>query len=181
MPVYVGLLRAVKLGGNSPLNMEALRAVLSRDGLERVQSFLQSGNVVFRSGKGSAADLEALIEKRVAADLRVRTLVFLRTAEEWSAIVARNPFPREAEVDPSHLVVTVLKNAPSKEAWRRLDSAPHDSERCSGAGRHAYIVYPDGIGRSRLTLIAIEKALGTPGTSRNWNTVRKLASISAGY
>lgn len=150
-------------------------------GLEGVQSILQSGNVVFRSNAASAATLETSIERRVASELQLRTVVLLRTAEEWRTIVAGNPFPREAEVDPAHLVVTVLKDAPTKDAWGRLDHAPHGSERFRGVGRHAYIVYPDGIGRSRLTPAVIEKALGTAGTSRNWNTVRKLATISSGY
>ncbi len=181
MFVYIGLLRAVNLGGNTQLSMQNLRTLLSRMGLQDVQSLLQSGNVVFRSDVAAAAAIETKIENRVATDLHLRTSIFLRTAEEWRAIVAGNPFPKEAEVDPAHLVVTVLKEAPSNEAWQRLDSAPHDSERFRGAGRHAYIVYPDGIGGSRLTAKAIEKALGTLGTSRNWNTVRKLATISLGY
>jgi uncharacterized protein (DUF1697 family) len=180
MPVYIGLLRAVNLGGDTVLSMEALRTLLSRSGLESVQSLLQSGNVVFWSDGGTTAGLETKIEKRVATDLHVRTVVFLRTAAEWNAIVGGNPFAQEAETDPSHLVVTLLKEAPSKEAWSRLDSALHGPERICGADRHAYIVYPDGIGRSRLTATVIEKALGTRGTSRNWNTVRKLATIAAG-
>jgi uncharacterized protein (DUF1697 family) len=179
MPVYVGLLRGVNLGGSTQVRMEDLRALLSRVGFEGVQSLLQSGNVVFRSDERDSDRLEKWLEERAAKDLQLRTDFFLRTADEWSSIISGNPFAREAEADPSHLVVTLLKVAPPKDAWGRLDAAIQGRERVRGGGRHAYIVYPDGIGRSRLTAALIEKNLGTRGTSRNWNTVTKLALVAS--
>lgn len=180
MPVYVGLLRAVNLGGGTQVRMEALRTVLSRTGLEDVQSLLQSGNVVFRSDVVDGGALERQLEARVEEDLGLRTEVFVRTADEWSEILSENPFPREAKEGPNHLVVTVLKEVPAKGAWEALNAAITGREEARRGRRHAYIVYPDGIGRSRLTAALIEKCLGTRGTSRNWNTVTKLAAVADG-
>lgn len=179
MPVYVGLLRAVNLGGDTLVSMEALRGSLSRIGLDDVRTLLQSGNVVFRSAERDGRKLEGQLEARLTRDLGLATDLFLRTAEEWQAVRLRNPFPREAEEAPNHLVVTVLKEAPSKDRWAALDAAIRGRERVRGDGRQAYIVYPDGIGRSRLTAALIEKSLGTRGTSRNWNTVTKLTTIAS--
>jgi len=181
MPVYVGLLRAVNLGGETQVSMEALRSLLSRMGLDGVRSLLQSGNVVFRSDERNEGKLENQLEETVAKDLGLRTDFFVRTSDEWQSIILGNPFTREAKEAPNHLVVTVLKDTPPKEGWKRLDTAIRGSERVRGVGRHAYIVYPDGIGRSRLTAALIEKNLGARGTSRNWNTVTKLAAIASDF
>lgn len=179
MVAYIGLLRAVNVSGSSTVRMEALRATLTGMGLGEVRTLLQSGNFVFRTDRGDAAGIENRIEERLAKELSLSTDVFVRSAQEWNSVARENPFPQEASEDPGHLVVTVLKQAPTAEAWRALDAAIRGRERVRGVGRHAYIVYTDGIGRSRLTPVLIEKQLGTRGTSRNWNTVRKLAEAAA--
>lgn len=179
MPVYVGLLRAVNVGGRNPVKMGELSALLSRMGFEEVQTLLQSGNVVFRCEERDPRGLERDLEGKMARDLRVHTDFFLRTAQEWRSVVAGNPFVQEAETDPGRLQVLALKEAPPPEAWKSLDAAIQGRERARGAGRTAYIFYPDGTGRSRLTPAIIEKILGTRGTSRNWNTVTKLSSLAS--
>ena len=179
MPVYIGLLRAVNLGRGTQVRMEELRDLLQRAGLEDVRTLLQSGNVVFRSPRGRDSDLERLLARRVAQELKVPTEVFVRTAEEWESVLAENPFDREARDDPGHLVVVTLRAAPPAERWAALAAAIPGREQVKGSGRHAFVVYPDGIGRSRLTMVRIEKHLGTTGTARNWNTATKLAAIAA--
>jgi len=98
----------------------------------------------------------------------------VRTADEWDAVVAGNPFPAEAKSDPGHLVVMALKAAPEAAAVAALQAAIAGRETVRAVGRQAYLVYPDGIGESKLTIQKIEKALGTRGTGRNWNTALKL-------
>ena len=93
-------------------------------------------------------------------------------------MVAGNPFPEEAERDPSHLLVIFLKEAPDRKDVMALQSAIKGREVVRAKGRHAYVVYPDGIGRSRLTSALIEKKLATRGTGRNWNTVLKLGAAA---
>jgi uncharacterized protein (DUF1697 family) len=89
-------------------------------------------------------------------------------------------FEAEAKSDPGHLVVMALKDAPAASAVKALQAAIKGREIVRAAGRHAYIVYPDGIGRSKLTNALIEKTLATRGTARNWNTVMKLAAMAGG-
>lgn len=92
-------------------------------------------------------------------------------------MIAGNPFPKEARNDPARLVVLFLKSAPSREAATALKRAIVGREIVNVIGRHAYVVYPDGMGRSRLTSVLIEARLGTRGTARNWNTVMKLGAM----
>jgi uncharacterized protein (DUF1697 family) len=101
----------------------------------------------------------------------------VRTAEEWKRIVANNPFAREAKEDPGHLLVMCLRDAPPPDAVEDLRSAIKGRERVEVRGRDAYFVYPDGVGRSKLTNALIEKKLATRGTARNWNTVTKLLAL----
>ena len=177
MTVRIGLLRAVNVGGVQ-LRMEALRALLTRMGFQGVQTLLQSGNFIARCPSDPDDELERRIESRIAHDLHVATDVFLRTPQEWAKVVSANPFRREAKEIPHYLVLLPLKEAPSRERWKELRASIPGRERVEGVGRHAYVVYPDGQGRSKFTTAWIEKRLGTRGTGRNWNTVTKLAALA---
>ena len=95
-------------------------------------------------------------------------------------MIARNPLRDEAARDPSHLLVMFLKDAVEAKDVKALQTAITGREIVRGDGKHLYIVYADGIGRSRLTNAAIEKKLGTSGTGRNWNTVLKLGAMAKG-
>ena len=178
MTAYVALLRAVNVGGRKPVAMPELRRVLEELGFEGPRTLLQSGNLVFRGQVRSGAGLETLIEAELRKRLGLETDVFVRTAKEWSEIVARNPYRAEAARDPAHLLVLCLKDAPDRERVDALCAAITGPELVEANGRQLYAVYPDGIGDSRLTVALIEKHLGTRATGRNWNTVVKLAALA---
>jgi uncharacterized protein (DUF1697 family) len=177
-PMHVALLRAVNVGGKNLVPMADLRALVEELGFTGVRTLLQSGNVVF-SGKAGPATEEKL-EKATQKRLGVSTDFHVRTAAEWDDVIAKNPFPEEAKRDPGHLVVMCLKTAPPSGALEALREAIKGNERVAVEGRQAYLVYPDGIGRSKLTVQLVEKKLGARGTGRNWNTVEKLAAMIAG-
>jgi uncharacterized protein (DUF1697 family) len=175
---FVALLRGVNVGGNRKVAMSDLRALATSLGLGDARTLLQSGNLVFRSNVRSAAQLETLLENGAASRLGVETDFVVRSSAELDAIVARNPFPKEAERDPAHLAVVFLKTSPSASASKALQAAIRGREVAQVDGRQAYIVYPDGMGTSKLTLPVIDRALGTRGTARNWNTVLKLGALA---
>jgi len=176
---HIALLRAINVAGRNRVSMADLRDLLAELGFANVQSLLQSGNLVFDGRAGTPARLESLLEQAAKDRLQLETAFFVRTAKEWAEIVAGNPFPDEAKLDPAHLVVLLLKGAPDREHVTALETAIFGREVVQAGGRQLYIVYPDGIGRSRLTNALIEQKLGTQGTARNWNTVLKLASLVA--
>ena len=178
MVTYLALLRAVNLLGHNRVSMADLRAMLEEMGFEEPRTLLQSGNVVFQAGRRSPPRLEAALEQEAAATLDVRTEFTVRTVEEWAEVIAKNPFRKEAKRDPSHLLVMFLKDAPGAAAAKELGAAIRGRETAAVRGRHAYLVYPDGVGRSKLTTALIERKLGTRGTARNWNTVLKLAALA---
>ncbi len=142
------------------------------------QTILQSGNLVSRGSSRATAALERQLEAAAAKRLGIETDFLVRTAGEWDTIVAGNPFPREAERDPSHLVVLCAKTAIQAAAAKALQAASIGPEMVRVGGRHAYLTHPDGLGRSKLTNALIEKKLGTCVTARNWNTVLKIVTAT---
>jgi uncharacterized protein (DUF1697 family) len=178
MTTRLALIRGINVGGHRLVPMPALRGLLAQLGLGEARSILQSGNLVFRSA-ARPAELERLLERQTAKRLGLRTHYFIRTGAEWKAIIAGNPFAEAAARDPGHLVVIFFKQTPAPEKVAALRAAIVGREAFESAGRHAYVVYPDGIGRSRLTPALIESKLGIQGTGRNWNTVRKLGALGS--
>jgi uncharacterized protein (DUF1697 family) len=107
------------------------------------------------------------------------TDIHVRTASEWPKIVAANPFAREAGDNPTFFTATVLRAAPHDDAVGNLQRAIKGSERLAVVDRTVYTIWPDGQGKSKLTLPIMERHLGTRGTTRNWNTVLRIAEALA--
>ncbi len=174
---YVALLRAVNVGGKT-LAMAELRAFAAALDLDNPRTLLQSGNLVFAAADTSAGELEALLESRSEKRFGMKIECMVRSARELAAIIAKNPFPAEAKDDPAHLLGMLLKDKPAAAAVTALRGAIKGRESVAAVGKQLYIVYPDGIGRSKLTIGVIEKHLTTRGTGRNWNTLLKLAALT---
>ena len=156
--------------------MTDLRNFITQVGLQDARSLLQSGNLIFTSKVRTGAELERFLESEAADRLSLEVDFFVRTPEEWKSVIRQNPFRKEAERDPGHLVVLFLKSAPIAEDIAALQAIT-SPEVIKTKGKQAYIFYPNGQGRSKLTPAMIEKRLGR-GTGRNWNTVLKLGIIA---
>jgi uncharacterized protein (DUF1697 family) len=171
---FVALLRAVNLAGKNMISMADLKAVAEGVGLRAPRTLLQSGNLVFESDARSSAALEKLLEGVLLRELGLTTPVVVRSASAWRASVAENPFPGEARKDPARLLLMPLKGKPVAGGLARLTRAILGREQVKLTGSALYLIYPDGVGRSKLTSALIEKKIGVSGTARNWNTVQKL-------
>src|SRR5215472_11242335 len=176
MTVHVALLRAVNVGGRS-LAMADLEAMLGALGLGRVRTLLQSGNVVLDVAGRSGDALESFLEAETQKRLRIEADYLVRTAAEWKTIIDDNPFRRQAKDDPARLLLIPLKTVPTETQLSALEGAIKGRESVRPNGRQLYVVYPDGIGRSKLTIALIERKLATRCTARNWNTVLKLQAL----
>src|SRR5688500_10766356 len=142
MTVHIALLRAVNLGPHNKVSMKDLKAMLEDLGFGNPRTLLQSGNAVFDS-KVTGARLEKQLEDEARKQLKLDTDGIVRTAKEWHAIIERNPFPKEAQADPGHVVLMACKEKVAKDA----KVTGGNRERVEIAGKDVYIVYPDGIGR----------------------------------
>ena len=167
--VFIALLRAVNLGATRAIAMKDLSKLCTDLGLKNVRTFIQSGNVLFRTAR-KEDDVRNALEKALARHMKAEVDVFIRTAREMQRIMDANPFPH---AEPSKVVVVFLAKAAPKAI---LDTvvAPGGEEVRLGK-RELYIHYPNGQGRSKLKI----RSDGGHGTARNTNTVRKLVSLAA--
>jgi uncharacterized protein (DUF1697 family) len=171
---YVGFLRAVNVGHRT-VGMDDLRRAIESVGYDDVSTVLNSGNVVFRAEEPHAATVERRLESGCARPLGFPVEFMVREQSSLEAALEANPFPDFARTDPGHLLVVFLKSTPSARNGAAFARGLAGPEEGRVLGAHAYVTYPAGIGRSKLTLPRIEAAIGTRGTARNWNTVRRLA------
>jgi uncharacterized protein (DUF1697 family) len=178
MPVVIAMLRGVNLGKQRRIDMKSLRELYVSQELQDVRTYVQSGNVVFRSGERNLAHLAARLERAFERGFGFRSDVFLRTSREMRDVVSRNPFSKRRDVDPSKLLVTFLGRDPGDAARAQVRAIETHPEVLYIDGREIYVYFPDGIGRSKRPWKAIDKALGTLGTTRNWNTVTKLLEMA---
>jgi uncharacterized protein (DUF1697 family) len=178
MAVIVSMLRGVNVGGHHLIKMDALRALYESLKLRDPQTHLQSGNVVFRTNERDLVLLARRIENAIERTFHFRPDVIVRTTSELRDAIARNPFAARRGIEPAKLLVTFLATDPSPEAREKVLKIKTDPEALSISGRELYIYYPAGMGRSKLSWMAIVSALKTTGTGRNWNSVTKLLEIA---
>lgn len=181
MPVLISLLRGVNVGGHHKVKMEELRALYESLGCEDVRTYINSGNVIFRTAERDLARLRERIEDAIEHACGFHSEVILRTPSDLKGVIARNPFAARPGLDPRKLAIHFLAAAPSaaaREEVRAIDAAV--PEELHSDGRELYIYYTNGMARPKVSLAQVEKALRTTGTSRNWNTVRKLLEMAGG-
>jgi uncharacterized protein (DUF1697 family) len=171
---YVALLRGINLGARNKVSMADLRELFGGLGAEDVATYVQSGNVVFKSST-DAAGLRDAIEDRISGDLGLDVTVLLRTSAELAKVLARNPFANSGS-DPTKLHVTFLAEKP--EHVRELDRKRSEPDDFRVVGREIYLHCPNGYGRSKLTNAYFEKQLDVAATTRNWKTITKLAELA---
>ena len=158
--------------------MSELREFVAQLGFTNPRSLLQSGNLIFEGGTDAdVSRLERRLESEAAARLNLQADFIVRSGERWRSVIENNPFPDEARRDPGRLLVMFCKEEVDPSRVAALQAAISGPEIVRYGGREAYIVYPDGVGRSRLTHGLFEKKLGTRATGRNWNTVLKLGGL----
>jgi uncharacterized protein (DUF1697 family) len=176
MARYIVLLRGVNVGGNKRIKMAELRDALSAVGLEDPKTVVQSGNVVVDSNADTPA-LGDIVETTIESTFGFHSTVIVRTAEEFRRVIIDHPFTSEEIEDPRFAHVAFCRDGPDRDGFDALQEGHEGPEELKLVGRELYVYYPEGSGRSKLINSVIEKHLGTPTTSRNWNTVQKLAAI----
>jgi uncharacterized protein (DUF1697 family) len=176
MARLIALLRAVNVGGRK-LPMAELRALCEALGWEDVETYIQSGNLVF-GAKGRPEALEAQLEKAIGGRFGLDVPVIVRTAAQWAACAAANPFPDAARDEPNRLQLLLSKQPPKADAAEKLMERAQAGEAVKPGGGALWFHFPEGVGTSKLTPSLIDKACGSPSTGRNWRTVVKLKEMA---
>jgi len=178
MAVVISMLRAVNVGGHNKIKMDALRALYQSLKLRDPQTYVQSGNVIFRTDERDLNLLAKRIQNGIVRKFGCNPEVILRTTGELRDVIARNPFAKRRGIDPRKLLVTFLASDPGSEARGKILQLKTDPEELRVDRRELYIYFPNGMARPKFSWAAIEKMLKIPGTGRNWNSVTKLLEMS---
>ena len=175
MTTFVALLRGVNVGGNNKLPMADLRALMSGMGFGNVQTYIQSGNVVFTALDVDCEPVRLRLEAGIANRFGFSALVSVLTAVQFLSATNSNPF-RNMTGDYAKLHVGFMASPPELSAMKNLLMKPKGTDQWSVVGNMFYLHAPDGIGKSVLAPF-IERTLKVPVTFRNWRTVLALSDM----
>jgi len=173
---FIALFRGINVGGHNKLPMRELVGVLEELGFINIETYIQSGNVVFDCEESDVLLLSKKIQEAISKSHGFAPAIILLKAEEMKAAIDANPF-REAEDEPKTLHLYFLALQPENIDMDRLESAKKANERYALKGNIFYLLAPDGIGRSKLAA-NVDKSLGVATTARNWRSVIKIMEMT---
>lgn len=171
---FIGLPRGVNVGGQHKIPMAELRSVCAGIGWEGVQTYIQSGNVVF-TATGSSGELESQLERAIEAQFRFSVPVIVRSSASWRRYAKENPFPDASQHTPNFVALALSKMPPGRGAVQALRRRAAHGEEVVKAGDDLWIHYRGGMGRSKLSPSVLDRSVGSPVTVRNWRTVLSLS------
>ena len=178
MSVLISMLRGVNLGPRNRIKMEELRALFESLKLEEPRTYVQSGNVIFRTKERSVGAVGKKIQDAIARKFDFRPEVILRNTVEMKQAIMASPFATRTDVEPAKLLITFLATEPGAEGQANLAGVKSHPEEMHLKGRELYIYFPNGIGKSKLPWSSVEKLLKTTGTARNLNSVTRMLAIA---
>jgi uncharacterized protein (DUF1697 family) len=178
MPVIICMLRGVNIVGRNRVEMDALKTLCVSLKLKNPRTFINSGNVIFSTKETDLPKLTKRIQDAIEKKFGFRPGVVLRTLPEFKKALGRNPFAGRSGIEPGKLLVTFLADPPGKAALAAAGEIETAGEELHILGREVFIYFVNGQGQTKLPWARIERALGTLGTGRNWNSVSKMLVLA---
>jgi uncharacterized protein (DUF1697 family) len=176
MQTYVALLYSIILGEGRRVVMADLKAMAEGLGLRNVRTLVATGNLVFEAERTATAALEKRLEAAFETAFDRHVDIIVRGAGDWQKLASRNPFPTESEEAGDQVAVRVMRKPVAEDVLSGLQAYAAEDEKVLLIGGDIWLVFSRERPSSRLLAAANHKRLGI-GTSRNWNTVRKLAEM----
>lgn len=174
---YIALLRGVNVAGQKKLAMSLLKALLTDLGLIKVQTYIQSGNVVFMYEKNNSLFLKELIEREIAKKFDFKVEVILRTWDELTKVYSQKPFTEGEGFLDTAVYITFIDNNSGSESVKLVDDKRFMPDRYEVFGDEIYLYCPGGYGNTKLNNAYFERKLKKTATTRNLNTVRQLLEM----
>ncbi|MFV1977275.1 MAG: DUF1697 domain-containing protein [Candidatus Scalindua sp.] len=177
---YISILRGINVSGQKKIKMADLKSLYESSGFENVETYIQSGNVIFESSDKNTANLKKTIEDAIQKKYKFYVPVEIRTKLEFKNIIKNSPFGSiDLEKDGTKVLVTFLATKPAKNRITDVLKYVILPERLVIKGKEIYLYCPNGYGKSKLSNTFLEKKLGVKATTRNWKSVQKLYELSA--
>ncbi|NEW06638.1 DUF1697 domain-containing protein [Paenibacillus sp. SYP-B3998] len=180
MPAYAALLRGINVNGQKMIKMDHLRALFESLNFQNVSTYIQSGNVVFKSEEEDAEVLKGVIEKELTRILSFEVPVLLRTKDALEQVVQRNPYKEVIDLESKQLYVTFLTRTPTVDAVIKTASIQSEMDEFRIVDREVYVLCRGSYGKTKFSNAFFEKKLGVTTTTRNWDTINKLIQLTEG-
>jgi len=178
MTTYIVLLRGINVSGHNKIKMAALKQSLLQLGFNEVVTYIQSGNVIFKTNKTDVLNIEQLIIDQINKDFGHTIKALVITKKQLNALFLSNPFLKRKTIDIKTLYVAILKDNYNAEGIKQMVPFLTNNEEIEIINNFAFLYYPNSAGNSKLTTNLIEKKLKTTATTRNWRTITKLIELS---
>ena len=176
MPVLISMLRGVNLGAHNRIKMDELRALYESLKFEGPKTYVQSGNVVFRTKETNVEKVAKKIRTGIEKKFGFSPEVIVRSTDEMRKAIAATPFAGR-DLEPSKILVTFLAAEPGPEALAKMSDLKKYPEELHLRGRELFIYFPNGAGKSKLPWSQVERLVKVTGTARNWNSVVALLKM----
>ncbi|MDW7692005.1 DUF1697 domain-containing protein [Flammeovirgaceae bacterium SG7u.111] len=180
MNTYIALLRGINVSGKNKIKMAELKVSLQKLSLEKVTTYIQSGNIVFQSESTSLTELQALISECILKDFGLTVPTLVLESNELEQIIANNPYLKNESVDPAKVYYTFLEAAPAPGLFETIDIDAYLPEEFILSDRTIYFHCPTGYGKTKLNNNFFEKKLKVRATTRNVKTSNKLLEMASG-
>jgi uncharacterized protein (DUF1697 family) len=174
---FIALLRGINVTGRNKIPMSELRSLCTELGWDEVQSYIQSGNVVFKAG-AAPAKLEVQLEEAIERQFGLSIAIIVRAAASWPAYVKGNPYPDASESEPKGVMLGLSKAPPNQDAVEKLRERAAPYERIVQVGDALWIHFGGGMAKTKLSPGVLDRLVGSPVTLRNWRTVLKLDEMA---
>ncbi len=178
MQTYIALLRGINVSGQKKIKMADLKIHLAELDFQNLQTYIQSGNIVFETTPGSTEKLQTLISKKIAEKYGFEVPTLVKTANELQEALQRNPFHPEGEAEPNKMYFTFLATLPTPDRVAHLHSFAYPPEQFVLEGKNIYFYSPNSYGRAKMNNNFFENKLKVPATTRNWRTVKILFDMA---
>jgi uncharacterized protein (DUF1697 family) len=177
---FIALLRGINVSGRNKILIADLRALCTDLGWREVQSYIQSGNLLFKA-EATAAKLETELEQAIEQTFGLTIPVIVRAAADWSAYIHSNPYPQASQEEPNRVMLALSKLPPNQDVVAGLQLYTTGGERIKQVDDTLWIHYSSGSGRSKLSPAVLDRMVGSSVTTRNWRTVLKLDELARPY
>lgn len=179
MATYISILRGINVTGRR-VKIDALKQMYKNLKLEKVTTFIQSGNIIFDCKKTNAIILEKKIATAITNTFQIDTPVIVKEISEWKKIIEANPFIKDKTKNITYLHVTFLSTSPDAALFDKILLANNKDDAIALVDTTIYLYCPNGYCNSKLTNGFLENKLKVSATARNWNTTLELIKIAEG-
>lgn len=176
--IFIAILRGINVSGKNRIKMEELRKSFEAINCENVQTYVQSGNVVFTSRYTNGHELRTIIEKQIKEDLELDVPVLILTLNGLKEVVDSNPFLDQNDLNPEFFHVTFLEQKPAFTDFEKILSRLTGDEKIEIRDNSVYLYCPNGYGNTKLTNTFLEKQFKVRATTRHWRTCLHLLEMA---